>query len=95
MNNALIIYHMFVPNINKSIGYFVKGCNLYFIFDINYLKLLLYYIIVLFWELLNYTFRYDRICLPEMGIPTEEMVDQFLSHFRVGGRLCFGILDKT
>ncbi|RUS88534.1 hypothetical protein EGW08_003710 [Elysia chlorotica] len=30
----------------------------------------------------NQIIRYDRICLPEMGIPTEEMVDQFLSHFK-------------
>ncbi|GFR60006.1 paladin-like [Elysia marginata] len=30
----------------------------------------------------NQILRYDRICLPEMGIPTEEMVDQFLSHFK-------------
>ncbi|CAG5127468.1 unnamed protein product, partial [Candidula unifasciata] len=30
----------------------------------------------------NQALRYDRICLPENGIPTEEMVDQFLSHFK-------------
>ncbi|XP_055877580.1 paladin-like isoform X2 [Biomphalaria glabrata] len=30
----------------------------------------------------NPSLRYDRICLPEMGIPTEDLVDQFLSHFR-------------
>ncbi|GFN91863.1 paladin [Plakobranchus ocellatus] len=30
----------------------------------------------------NQILRHDRICLPELGIPTEEMVDQFLSHFK-------------
>ncbi|CAL1539551.1 unnamed protein product [Lymnaea stagnalis] len=30
----------------------------------------------------NKSLGYDRICLPEMGLPTEELVDQFLSHFR-------------
>ncbi|XP_059140967.1 paladin-like isoform X2 [Physella acuta] len=30
----------------------------------------------------NQSLKYDRLCLPEMGIPTEELVDQFLSHFR-------------
>ncbi|XP_012936658.1 paladin [Aplysia californica] len=30
----------------------------------------------------NQVLRYDRICLPELGIPTEEMVDQYLSHFK-------------
>ncbi|KAH9519940.1 hypothetical protein Btru_071315 [Bulinus truncatus] len=39
----------------------------------------------------NRLLSYDRICLPEMGIPTEDLVDQFLAHFRESP----GYLDKN